>query len=105
MSDRPLSLSYFAVLRYSVVVFTTKLVSASDEFDAFITIFGKQGDTGRRHLQQSVTHSLPFAANQIDVFFIEAVHLGKLQHVLLEFSSNGRGWICSHRIPLWNRKC
>jgi len=91
VSDRSLCLVCFAVIRYSVAVFTTKLVSAGDKFDAFITIFGKQGDTGRRHLQQSVTHSRPFAANQIDVFFIEAVHLGRLQHVLLEFSSYGRG--------------
>ena len=105
MSDRPLPVVCFAVLRYSVAVFTTKLVSASDsdEFDVFITIFGKHGDTGRRHLQQSMTHPRPFAANQTDVFFIEAVHLGRPQHILLEFTSHGRGWIYSY--PLCNGKC
>jgi len=76
-----------------VAVFTTKLISASDEFDAFITIFGEQGDSGQRHLCESMTYSHPFAANQADVFFIQAVHLGQLQHALLEFSSYGRGQI------------
>ena len=74
-----------------MAVFTTRLISASDEFNVYITIYGEHGDTGQRHLHESVTYSDPFAANQIDVFFVEAVHLGRLQHVLLEFSSCGRG--------------
>jgi len=83
-----------AVLRYVVVVFTTKLVCESNKFDAFITIYGGRGDTGQRRLRESLTYSSPFAANQVDVFFFEVVHLGKLQHVLLEFRSYGRGRIC-----------
>jgi len=79
------------VLWYSVAVFTAKLISASGDFDAFITIFGEQGDTGQRVLRESATYSRPFADEQTDVFFIEAVHLGQLRHVLLEFSSYGSG--------------
>jgi len=78
-----------AVLRYSVAVFTAKLISA--KYDAFVTIFGEQGDTGQRVLRESVTYSRPFADEQTDVFFIEAVHLGQLRHVLLEFTSYGSG--------------
>ena len=83
-----------AVLRYSVAVFTAKLISASDEFSAFITVFGEQGDTGQRVLRESVTYSRPFADKQTDVFFVEAVHLGQLRHVLLEFISYGSGQLC-----------
>ena len=79
------------MLRYSVAVFTTKLISISDKFDAFITICGEQGDTGQRRLHESLTYSLPFAANQVDVFFVEAVHVGQLRYVLLEFTSCGTG--------------
>jgi len=79
------------VLRYAVAVFTTKLVCESGTFDAFITIYGKRGDTGQRLLHESVTYSRPFAAGQVDVFFVEAVHLGQLQDILLEFISYGRG--------------
>lgn len=81
----------YAVLRYSVAVFTTELIPASDAFDVFITIFGEQGDTGQRRLVDSVTYSRPFASKQVDVFFVEAVHLGALRHVLLEFSSSDKG--------------
>lgn len=79
------------VLRYSIAVFTTKLLSADDEFDAFVTIFGEHGDSGQRRLRESVMYSRPFADNQVDVFFIEAVHLGQLKHVLLEFTSYNKG--------------
>jgi len=79
-----------------VAVFTAKLISeANDKFDAFVTIFGEQGDTGQRLLRDSATYSHPFAGKQTDVFFMEAVQLGRLRHVLLEFSSYGSGLICS----------
>jgi len=92
-----------AVLRYTIAVFTTKLLSADDKIDAFITIFGKRGDTGRRRLRDSLTYPSPFAAGQVDVFFIETVHLGQLQHVLLVLSSGGTGQICY--ISLFSFEC
>jgi len=82
------------VLRYAVVVFTTKLISRTDKFDAFITLHGNQGDTGQRRLQESQTYAHPFTAGQVDVFFIEAVHLGHLEHLLLEFHSYLKGQMC-----------
>jgi len=72
-----------------VAVFTAKLICANDKFAAFITIYGECGDTGQRRLHDSLT------ARQVDVFFIEAVHLGQLQHVLLECRSGGKGRIRS----------
>ena len=86
------------MLRYAVAVFTAKLICANDKFNAFITIYGECGDSGQRRLHDSLAYSRPFAAaaaGQVDVFFIEAVHLGQLQHVLLECRSDGKGRIRS----------
>ena len=85
------------MLRYAVAVFTAKLICANDKFHAFITIYGECGDSGQRRLHDSLTYSRPFAAaaRQVDVFFIEAAHLGQLQHVLLECRSDGKGRIRS----------
>ena len=92
-----------AVLRYAVAVFTTELISGSDKFDAFITIHGEQGDTGQRRLHESLTYPRPFAAGQVDLFFIEAVQLGQLQHALLEFSSYGKGQMMLNSVPRTSR--
>ena len=85
------------MLRYTAAVFTAKLICATDKFAAFITIYGECGDTGQRRLHDSLTYSRPFAAaaRQVDVFFIEAAHLGQLQHVLLECRSDDKGRIRS----------
>ena len=81
------------MLRYTAAVFTAKLICANDKFAAFITIYGECGVTGQRRLHDSLAYSRPFAAaaaRQVDVFFIEAAHLGQLQHVLLECRSDGK---------------
>ena len=76
--------------------------SGVDKFHAFMTLAQRV----RRHrtdrqtrLHHSLTYSQPFAAaavGQLDVFFfIEAAHLGQLQHVLLECRSDGKARIRS----------
>ena len=79
------------VLRYSVAVFTSNTAKAGTTANASITLHGKNGDTGRRPLTDSKTNDQPFKKGQVDVFIIEAVHLGDLIKVDLEHNGTDPG--------------
>lgn len=88
----------FIVLPYCVTVFTSHVTNVSNSpMSVFITLYGERGDTGRRALIESKTHSSPFSADQADVFFIPAVQLGKLSRVNVELVSESKGIaICAY---------
>ena len=79
------------VLRYSVAVFTSNIAKAGTTANASITLYGKNGDTARRPLTDSKTNDQPFKKGQVDVFIVEAVHLGDLLKVDLEHNGSDPG--------------
>ena len=81
----------FSVLRYSVAVFTSNIAKAGTTANATITLYGKNGDTGRRPLTEPKTSDKPFKKGQIDVFTVEAVYLGDLLRVDLEHDGTEPG--------------
>jgi len=77
-----------AVYRYCVAFFTSNVMNSGQKpLSIFITIHGERGDTGRRPLTVSKTQPIPFVGDQVDVFFIPAVNLGKLSRVVVDVVS------------------
>ncbi len=64
-----------APVKYEVVVHTVDESGAGTNANVYITIYGKNGDTGKRPLKQKFKDL--FERNQIDKFQIEALDLGK----------------------------
>lgn len=68
-----------------MAVFTTHVTNTSQKpLRVFVTLHGERGDSGRRPLTVSKTNATPFAGEQVDVFFIPAVHLGKLNRIVID---------------------
>ena len=72
-------------------MFTSNIAKAGTTANATITLYGKNGDTGRRPLTETKTNDKPFKKGQVDVFTVEAVHLGKLLRVDLEHDGTEPG--------------
>ena len=82
------------VFRYCVIFFTKSVLNLENQqFHVFITIYGENGDTGRRPLLVSKTNSSPFLPNQVDVFYARAVSLGKPLRVVVELISTATSWL------------
>ncbi len=62
-------------VKYEIVVVTGDVKHAGTDANVFITIYGSNGDTGKRPLQQKFRDL--FERNQTDKFQIEVVDLGK----------------------------
>ena len=60
---------------------------------AWLTVYGEQGDSGRLSLAESVTHDVLFLPGQVDLFTMEAVHLGELTELMVEHDGKGKGVI------------
>ena len=59
-----------------------------------VCLIGVNGDTGMRRLTAPITkHRLPWQPGQEDIFVIEAVSVGKLKNVEVNFSSPKQGWL------------
>ncbi len=82
---------FLSVLRYIVTVYTSSIAKAATQANAFITLYGSEGDTGRRPLSDSQTSDSPFKKGQVDVFMVEAVHLGKLEKIIVEHDGTEPG--------------
>ncbi|XP_061409976.1 LOW QUALITY PROTEIN: uncharacterized protein LOC133344041 [Lethenteron reissneri] len=80
-------------VRYEVRITTGELWNAGTEGRVHVAVHGERGDTGPRLLQRS-RHPTSFQRGQTDVFRLEAVHLGRLQRVLVSHDSEepGKGW-------------
>ena len=61
-------------MKYEVVVYTGDVKGAGTNANVFITIFGINGDTGKRPLTQRFRDL--FERNQVDKFQLEALDLG-----------------------------
>uniref|UniRef100_H0X7D1 Lipoxygenase homology PLAT domains 1 n=1 Tax=Otolemur garnettii TaxID=30611 RepID=H0X7D1_OTOGA len=80
-------------VKYEVIVTTGYEPGAGTDANVFVTIFGANGDTGRRELKQKMRNL--FERGSTDRFFLETLELGELRKVRLEHDSSGycSGWL------------
>ncbi|KAL3842214.1 hypothetical protein ACJMK2_020253, partial [Sinanodonta woodiana] len=90
------------IVKYDVLVVTGDKPGAGTNANVSITIFGENGDTGKRILKQSFRDL--FEKGQKDKFEIEAVDLGELQKIRIEHDNSGfrPGWFLD-RVEITNR--
>lgn len=63
-----------AAVKYEIIVFTGDKFGAGTNANVFITLYGENGNTGKRALTQSMRDL--FERKQVDKFTLEAVDLG-----------------------------
>ncbi|XP_070131738.1 lipoxygenase homology domain-containing protein 1 isoform X1 [Equus caballus] len=80
-------------VKYEVIVTTGYEPGAGTDANVFITIFGANGDTGKRELKQKMRNL--FERGSTDRFFLETLELGELRKVRVEHDSSGyySGWL------------
>ncbi|XP_021569028.1 lipoxygenase homology domain-containing protein 1 [Carlito syrichta] len=80
-------------VKYEVIVTTGYEPGAGTDANVFVTIFGANGDTGRRELKQRLRNL--FERGSTDRFFLETLELGELRKVRLEHDGRGpgAGWL------------
>ncbi|KAM8782294.1 lipoxygenase homology domain-containing protein 1 isoform 1-T1 [Rhynchonycteris naso] len=80
-------------VKYEVIVTTGYEPGAGTDANVFVTIYGSNGDTGKRELKQKMRNL--FERGSTDHFFLETLDLGELRKVRLEHDSSGyySGWL------------
>ncbi|XP_032715367.1 lipoxygenase homology domain-containing protein 1 [Lontra canadensis] len=80
-------------VKYEVIVTTGYEPGAGTNANVFVTIFGANGDTGKRELKQKMRNL--FERGSTDRFFLETLELGELRKVRVEHDSSGyySGWL------------
>ncbi|XP_073925632.1 lipoxygenase homology domain-containing protein 1 isoform X2 [Castor canadensis] len=80
-------------VKYEVIVTTGYEPGAGTDANVFVTIFGSNGDTGKRELKQKMRNL--FERGSTNRFFLETLELGELRKVRLEQDSSGyfSGWL------------
>nr|XP_020651634.1 lipoxygenase homology domain-containing protein 1-like isoform X1 [Pogona vitticeps]XP_020651635.1 lipoxygenase homology domain-containing protein 1-like isoform X1 [Pogona vitticeps]XP_020651636.1 lipoxygenase homology domain-containing protein 1-like isoform X1 [Pogona vitticeps] len=73
------------VVEYSICIYTGDKKKADASGNAYLCIQGDRGDSGKRCLNKR--GPVTFGKGKVDVFKIKAVHLGKLNQVLVGFKS------------------
>ena len=68
-------------MKYDVTVVTGDMKGAGTDANVLLTIYGTNGDTGKRTITQRFRDL--FERNQTDTFQLEALDLGKDTHVLI----------------------
>ncbi|XP_012940880.1 lipoxygenase homology domain-containing protein 1 [Aplysia californica] len=76
-----------APVKYEIVVITGDVKGAGTNANVFITVFGNNGNTGKRPLTKAFRDL--FERNQTDKFQIEALDLGELTKVKVEHDNSG----------------
>ncbi|XP_071394579.1 lipoxygenase homology domain-containing protein 1 [Centroberyx affinis] len=81
-------------VKYEIIVITGDVKGAGTDANVFITIYGVNGDSGKRQLRQKFRNL--FERGRTDRFVLEMLDLGELLRVKVEHD-NGRsnsGWYC-----------
>ncbi|XP_036085909.1 lipoxygenase homology domain-containing protein 1 isoform X3 [Rousettus aegyptiacus] len=80
-------------VKYEVIVTTGYEPGAGTDANVFVTIFGANGDTGKRELKQKMRNL--FERGSTDRFFLETLELGELRKVRVEHDGSGyySGWL------------
>ncbi|CAH2285235.1 lipoxygenase homology domain-containing 1-like [Pelobates cultripes] len=76
------------VVEYTIYLHTGDVMNAGATGTVYICIEGENGDTGNRTLSISGSDVLSFNKGQVDTFQIKAVHIGKLQRIVVGFRSS-----------------
>ena len=76
-------ISDLASITYQIIVYTADVFGAGTNANVSITLYGENGDTGSRPLQQKFRDL--FERNQKDQFEITAVDLGKKRFLMKGF--------------------
>ncbi|TNN59103.1 Lipoxygenase y domain-containing protein 1 [Liparis tanakae] len=79
-------------VKYEIIVITGDVKGAGTDANVFISIFGANGDSGKRHLRQKCRNL--FERGRTDRFVLEMLDLGELLRVKVEHDSSGSncGW-------------
>ncbi|KAI4820693.1 hypothetical protein KUCAC02_028664 [Chaenocephalus aceratus] len=79
-------------VKYEFIVITGDVKGAGTDSNVFISIYGVNGDSGKRHLQKKFRNL--FEREQTDRFVLEMLDLGELLRVKVEHdnSSTNSGW-------------
>lgn len=79
-------------VKYELIVITGDVKGAGTDANVFVTIFGVNGDSGKRQLQQKFRNL--FERGRTDRFVMEMLDLGELLRVKVEHDNHGSncGW-------------
>ncbi|TRZ03142.1 hypothetical protein DNTS_014536 [Danionella cerebrum] len=79
-------------VKYEIIIITGDIKDAGTNANVFITLFGVNGDSGKRALKQKFRNL--FERGQTDRFLLEMLDLGELLRVKVEHdsSSSSSGW-------------
>uniref|UniRef100_A0A3Q3MN87 Lipoxygenase homology domains 1b n=1 Tax=Mastacembelus armatus TaxID=205130 RepID=A0A3Q3MN87_9TELE len=79
-------------VKYEIIVITGDFKSAGTDANVFITLYGVNGDSGKRHLHHKFRNL--FESGRTDRFVLEMLDLGELLRVKVEHDNSGSsgGW-------------
>lgn len=79
-------------VKYEIIVLTGDVKGAGTDANVFVTIFGANGDSGRRQLRQKLRNL--FERGRTDRFLVEMLDLGELLRIKVEHDNRGSscGW-------------
>ncbi|XP_030851144.1 lipoxygenase homology domain-containing protein 1 isoform X2 [Strongylocentrotus purpuratus] len=85
-----------APVQYEVIVLTADEKGAGTDANVTLTIYGKNGDSGKQPLKQRFRDL--FEKGQTDKFKLEVLDLGDLEKIRIEHDNAGfgAGWLCDH---------
>ncbi|XP_063957148.1 lipoxygenase homology domain-containing protein 1-like [Lytechinus pictus] len=85
-----------APVQYEVIVVTSDEKGAGTDANVTLTIYGKNGDSGKQPLKQRFRDL--FEKGQTDKFKLEVLDLGELEKIRIEHDNAGfsAGWLCDH---------
>uniref|UniRef100_A0A8C9SD10 Lipoxygenase homology PLAT domains 1 n=1 Tax=Scleropages formosus TaxID=113540 RepID=A0A8C9SD10_SCLFO len=88
-------------IKYEIIVVTGNEKGAGTDANVSITIYGSNGDSGKRPLRQKYRNL--FERGHTDRFLLEMLDLGELQRVKMEHDNSGvsPGWLLA-RVELTN---
>ncbi|XP_056875603.1 lipoxygenase homology domain-containing protein 1 [Takifugu flavidus] len=80
-------------VKYEIIVITGDEKGAGTDANVFVTVYGSNGDSGRRQLRQKFRNL--FERGRTDRFLLEMLDMGELQKVRVEHDNTGvnPGWL------------
>ncbi|KAE8285273.1 Lipoxygenase-like proteiny domain-containing protein 1 [Larimichthys crocea] len=80
-------------IKYEIIVITGDQKGAGTDANVFITVYGTNGESGRRQLRQSFRNL--FERDQTDRFMLEMLDMGELHKIRMEHDNSGLspGWL------------
>ncbi|TKS84776.1 Lipoxygenase -like proteiny domain-containing protein 1 [Collichthys lucidus] len=80
-------------IKYEIIVITGDQKGAGTDANVFITVYGTNGESGRRQLRQRFRNL--FERDQTDRFMLEMLDMGELHKIRMEHDNSGLcpGWL------------